>query len=194
MSIHYVYCYLKEDGTPYYVGKGSGNRAWAKHANVDTPSCDRIIILAKDLEDEEALRLEKKYIAEYGRADLNEGPLLNKTSGGQRGSLGIIRSDEYREKQRIAQSGKNLSEEHKKKISEMVKGELNPFFGQKHSDENKAKISTGRKGKGRDPKSMDHRSKLSEAAKNRSQIKCDVCGEWAQPQVIGRWHKKCKRD
>jgi len=192
--MHYVYCYLKEDGTPYYVGKGVGKRAWAKHVTVDVPSHDRIIMLAENLEEEEALTLEKKYIAEYGRADLNEGPLLNKTSGGQRGTLGIVRSDEYREKQRMAQSGKKHTEEHKKKISEMMTGEGNPFFGQKHSDENRAKISAGRKGKGRDPKSAEHRGKLSESAKNRSQIQCNVCGEWAQPQVIGRWHKNCKRN
>jgi hypothetical protein len=33
----YVYQYLTEDGIPYYIGKGSGNRMNVKHSTVALP-------------------------------------------------------------------------------------------------------------------------------------------------------------
>lgn len=79
----YVYFYLREDGTPYYVGKGKDKRAWLKH-NVNLPKDEtRISFIAINLMESEAHLLEIKLISEYGRKDLRTGILRNLTNGGE---------------------------------------------------------------------------------------------------------------
>lgn len=65
----------------------------------------------------------------------------NSTLGGE-GSLGFhpVRSEEYIEKQRKAQTGKTIPQDVRKKISESLSGELNPFYGKKHTEETKKKM------------------------------------------------------
>ena len=55
-------------------------------------------------------------------------------------SRGYKHSEEARKNNSIAQTGKKLSEEHKKKLSELLKGENNPMYGKQHSIETKNKI------------------------------------------------------
>ena len=70
------------------------------------------------------------------------------------------------EHNKLHKKGKHLSEEHKKKIRETLKGKntgkANPFYGKKHSEETKKKISET--GKGKHP-SEETKKKLSEARK-----------------------------
>jgi hypothetical protein len=73
----YTYLWLREDGTPYYVGKGRGRRAFRK----GSPSIDRVLIQAFPSE-EDALAAEIFLIAYYGRKDLGTGILRNLTDGG----------------------------------------------------------------------------------------------------------------
>ena len=99
-SIYYVYAYLREDGSPYYIGKGKGNRAWNQH-RFRIPPNDRIQVITENISEEEAFNLEKELIKFYGRKDIGNGILRNLTDGGE-GASGAVRSPESREKMRQA--------------------------------------------------------------------------------------------
>ena len=95
----YVYAYLREDETPYYIGKGQGNRAYVKHKNYSNPPSDlsRIIFLETNLSEEDAFLLERQYIAKFGRKDNGTGILRNMTDGGE-GMSGFKHTEETKEK------------------------------------------------------------------------------------------------
>lgn len=78
---YYVYVYEKTDGTPYYVGKGTGTRAYSKHKNVTVPNEKHRIILYDNLTESQAFNLEKQLINSYGRLDNCTGTLHNKHPG-----------------------------------------------------------------------------------------------------------------
>ena len=104
---YYTYAYLRKDKTPYYIGKGSGMRAWVKADRVTPkPSHDRILVLKTGLTEEEAFKHEIYMIAVYGRKDLGTGILRNRTDGGD------------------GWSGAKHSKETLKKLSKMRKGKI----------------------------------------------------------------------
>ena len=149
---YYTYAYLREDKTPYYIGKGKGNRLYKRGSRVFAPPKDksRIIFLKKNLTEEEAFKHEIYMIDVFGRKDLGTGILHNLTDGGE----GISNlSDETRKKMSEVKKGENnpnygkiFSEEHRKKLSEARKGENNPNYGKIFSEEHKRKISEAIKG------------------------------------------------
>ena len=142
--IYYVYAYLREDGTPYYIGKGKGSRAYVKsngHKVKPPEDKTRIIFLKTQLTNFGALAFERWYIRWFGRKDIGTGILRNGTDGGD-GGTGMKRSP--------------MSEETKAKISASLMGKTR---GPK-SEETKAKISIAKKGKTQGPKSEETKAKL----------------------------------
>jgi len=122
---YYTYAYLREGGTPYYIGKGRGKRAFDKWGrNVRVPSKDRILFLKTNLTEQEAFKHEIYMIALYGRKDLGTGILWNFTDGGE-GTSGIVFTEEACRKISESKKGKNRpphSEEHRRKLSEAGMG------------------------------------------------------------------------
>jgi hypothetical protein len=91
INIFYTYAYLRENKTPYYIGKGCNNRAYASHGKISVPPKDRILFLKKNLSEKNAILHEIYMISVFGRKDLGTGILLNLTNGGE-GTSGYIYS------------------------------------------------------------------------------------------------------
>ena len=143
-SIYYVYAYLRNDGTPYYIGKGKGNRAYQSHHDCyGKPPKDksRIVFLERNLTEVGALALERRYIRWYGRKDLGNGILVNHSDGGD-GVSGAKRSEQWRQKQSQAQSGKIQS-------NDTITKRIKHYTGVARPDHIKQKISDAQKGKPR---------------------------------------------
>jgi hypothetical protein len=155
---YYIYAYLRNDGTPYYIGKGSGYRAWSKHIGLSLPkNKSKIIIMEKNLTELGALALERFYIRWYGRKNNGTGILRNKTEGGEGGDTLSHHPNKENIIKKIIESNKN-NPKHKKYEK------LNPNWGNRyiHTEETRKLISekiTGRK------LSNQQRTKLSEIKK-----------------------------
>lgn len=177
MNNSYVYMYLREDGTPYYVGKGKGNRYKAQH-NVPVPPLERIQFVKKDLSNANAVLLEIELISKYGRKDLGTGILRNQTEGGEGG----IPGPEVRQKLSAAKKGIRPNNYNKKYTSGpstakslSKQGDKHPQYGKERTEEERAKISKGIK---------DNWS--------RPTLTCPHCGKQGKVGMT-RWHfDNCK--
>ena len=126
MSRFYTYCYLNENNIPYYIGKGTGRRAYHVHDNVSVPPKDRILILKNNLEEDKAFDHEMYMIFLFGKR--SEGGILENINDGGRYNTPP------------SWIGKRHTEESKKKISKSVSGEKHPFYGKPLTEEHKNKI------------------------------------------------------
>ena len=145
---------------PFYIGKGKGERAYDLYRNdhhdaITDEYGHAVVIIADNLTEEEAYWLERDTIEDYvfnlgngidikGHNDYDhELPhLTNRDWGGIGGKSGI-----------------KHSEEHNKKVSEALKGENHPFYGEHHSEEHNKKISESMKGKNKGKNSFENKTK-----------------------------------
>jgi hypothetical protein len=187
MNNYYIYLHINLiTGEPFYVGKGKNKRAFSKnkrskwwHHIVDKHGYD-IIFLETNLTVTQAWYDEMYWIKRIGRKDLNKGPLVNLTDGGE-GSLNYKHNEEAMKNimdfvnRRDYYGSKNpnynnkWSIEKRNTLSEKLKyrdynGSKNPFYGKDHSDEFKKSVSDRLKGV---PLKSEHRKKISDANKGR---------------------------
>lgn len=135
MKTFYTYLWLREDGTPYYVGKGSGRRAFIKRGHTCFPPESTRILIQEFPEEDTAFAAEIFLISFYGRMDKGTGCLRNLTDGGD----GATNISEAGRKRRIqALTGRKLSEDARKRISQSMMGNTH---GGKISEESRKKKS-----------------------------------------------------
>lgn len=150
----YSYLWLREDGTPYYAGKGNGNRAFRRKNHVACPPTKQeSILIFPMISEAEAFESERALIELFGRKDFGTGALLNRTAGGQ-GSSGRRASVETRVKiaaaSARAQKGRKHSPEHVARVADANRGK-------RRSSEQRARISCGKTGTTLTP---EHKEKL----------------------------------
>jgi hypothetical protein len=135
MNDFYTYAYLRETSTPYYIGKGKGNRCYKKHGRNCLPPKDksRIIKLKQNLTEEEAFKHEIYMIAIFGKKCDGTGILMNIADGGNApptcyGENHPSKRPEVRKKigdaNKISLKGKKIPEEVRQKQSNTWKEKL----------------------------------------------------------------------
>lgn len=170
----YTYLHCRPDGTPFYVGKGKGKRAFnllrrnPHHRNVVTKyGANNILVFVFPCESEdEALSDEIQQIAQLRAAGFD---LANQTDGGDGVSnpSPLVRS-------RIAkgQKGKVRSAEHCAKLSASLKG-------RKYSEADRLALSASLKRRYEDPLA---RAKTADAMR----LACAVAGTQEKKSVASR--------
>lgn len=192
MQKHFVYVYKYQNGTPFYVGKGYGKRHLRhledakvgrnlRSFNVRTirkllskgemPIIEKLI---ENIDNEFACLIEQEYIAKYGRRNMNTGILTNMTAGGDGATA--------------------FCQETLDRISKRQTGVGNSFYGKKHTEETKKRISESCK---KHPNIRYWKGKTfseEHLAKLRIERTCPHCGIIGKGSAMHRHHfNNCKK-
>jgi hypothetical protein len=177
---YYVYAYLREDNTPFYIGKGQDTRIDRKH-RFTIPPRNRRRILCYFEQEQDAFEHEMFLISFYGRKDLGTGILRNMTDGGE-GASGYKHTDEAKEVigdakrgEKNHNYGKSLSTDTRNRISQKK-------IGKTHTAETRNKMSESRSGE----KNHNYGKSLSTDTRNR--ISKSLTGE------NGWWYGKTHKE
>jgi hypothetical protein len=170
MRTFYTYIWLRENGTPYYIGKGTGRRAFTGRRNDGhLPHPPRNCVLIQEFPSEaDAFAAETFIIGYYGRKDNGTGILRNLTDGGD-GIAGYRHTPASRQSMSAKRKGK------KRPLHSVVMQRL------WQSSEHRNTVSAAQTGK---PKPLSPSGKLAMAAHNRT-------SENAAALAFGlhnRWH------
>lgn len=154
----YVYAWCYPEGTPFYVGRGSGRRYKDEFgrntlfqrivAKIRRDGAEPTIVRWHDgLREEDATRLEVAYIRLFGRRDNGTGVLCNMTDGGD-GVKGAPRNPVAIEKTASFHRGRKRSADTRAKISA-------GNSGKKRTAEMRLAMSAIKTGVRRTPESID---------------------------------------
>lgn len=115
-----------------------------------------VIYQEQNLSDQKLLDLEVHYIEQY-----------NSYHNGYNQTLGGLGSQGYKHSETVRKNQSQL-------MSEKYQGENNPFYGKKHTEETKDKISKKNKGRLKGiPKSTQQREKMSKSSPNKISVIVD---------------------
>jgi hypothetical protein len=148
----YIYAHYKtgEPDVPFYIGKGSGDRAYEKYdrrphwKNVVAKYGYEVRILHDGLTEEEAFWIETKLIGMWGRADLGKGPLVNHTNGGE-GASGQIQTEETKKQKSKKLMNHEVKPHVRQAIAVGMKGNTNGL-GTKRNSVSKQLMSERQRG------------------------------------------------
>lgn len=200
---YYVYAYIRikdslngKAGTPYYIGKGKGKRAWHGVHRVPVPKESwRIVIIADQLSELWSLIMERKLIRLWGRLDNRTGVLHNLTDGGE-SNYGLIHNTITRQKMSASATGKKKSSAHVAKIAAKKRGSKVNMTPEQLAARGK-NISAAKKGKGNGltgrPKSPETRERIRAAVNARNYQHTDAVRKATSERFTGKPWSEARR-